>query len=77
MKVLCQRHASYYAGQAHDPRSGTGSAPTESPRMRPTRERERGRGRDPLNFVAARGSLLADAPAIGERALESDPNDSH
>lgn len=31
VKVLCQRHTSYYAGQARDPHSGTDSAPTESP----------------------------------------------
>lgn len=33
-----------------------------------------GRERDSLNFAAR---ILADAPAIEERALESDPNDSH
>jgi len=60
VKVLCQRHTSYYAGQARDPRSGTDSAPTESPgtcspqerEREREREKEKKRKREPLNFAA-------------------------
>jgi len=56
VKVLCQRHTSYYAGQARDPRSGTDSAPTESPGTCSPQERER--KREPLNFAAVHSTRL-------------------
>lgn len=39
--------------------------------------KERGREREIPSILPQRRSLLADAPAIGERAFESDLNDSH